>query len=308
MRRLGLLFLSFLPLLSVDAQAPNASATAAHTSRFIEVQPDVKLEVLDWGGSGRSVVLLPGLGDTAGVFDSFAAKLTANYHLYGITPRGFGNSSAPPVQTSDYSASRLADDVATVISTLNLNRPVLAGHSVAGEVLSAVATRHPDTVSALIYIDAGYPYALYDKAHGDLVLDSIALRNELDQVHLGTLPRNSKQLDQILADVKQVEEELQQRKDDLSQISPPGPIENPYSVAILDGQERFTQIALPVLAIFNVPRTPAFRRTMENQVRAFEVQVPQARIIRIENADHYLFQSKEVEVLRDVQDFIAGLK
>ena len=31
-------------------------------------------------------------------------------------------------------------------------------------------------------------HALYDKAHGDLVLDSIALRNELAQVHLGTLP------------------------------------------------------------------------------------------------------------------------
>jgi len=195
-----------------------------------------------------------------------------------------------------------------VIAALKLNRPVLAGHSVAGEVLSAVATEHPDAASALIYIDAGYPYALYDKVHGDLVLDSIALRKELDQVNLGTLPRNPKQLDQLLADLKQAEEELRQRKDDLSQISPPAPIENPYSVALLDGEERFTQIGLPVLAIFNVPHSPVFRRTMENQVRAFEVQVPQARIIRIENADHYLFQSKEAQVLHDVQDFIAALK
>jgi non-heme chloroperoxidase len=308
MHKLGLLFLSFLTLLSVEGQAPNAPSTTTQASRFIEVQPDVKLEVLDWGGSGRSVILLPGLGDTAHVFDSFAVKLAANFHVYGITPRGFGRSSAPPAEPSNYSASRLGDDVAAVISTLKLNRPILAGHSVAGEVLSAVGTEHPDIVSALVYIDAGYPYALYDKAHGDLVLDSIALRNELDQVHLGTLPRSPKQLDETLSAIKRVEDELQQRKDDLSQISPPGPIENPYSVAVLDGEERFTQIDLPVLAIFNVPHTPAFRRTMENQVHAFEVQVPQARIIRIENADHYLFQSKEAEVLRDVQDFIAGLK
>jgi non-heme chloroperoxidase len=308
MLKRGLFFLSFLPFLSVNAQGPQASATAASATRFIEVQPDVKLEVLDWGGSGRPVVLLPGLGDTAHVFDSFAAKLTANYHVYGITPRGFGKSSAPPAEPSNYSAKRLGDDVATVIRTLKLNRPVLAGHSVAGEVLSAVGTEHPDSVSALIYIDAGYPYALYDKAHGDLVLDAIALRNELAQAHLGTLPRNPKELEEILAEVKQVEQELQQRKDDLSQISPPGPIENPYSVALLDGEEQFTQIGLPVLAIFNVPHSPVFRRTMENQAHAFEVQVPQARIIRIENADHYLFQSKEAEVLRDVNDFIASLK
>ena len=138
MRKLGLLFLSFVPFLPVNAQAPNASATVPPTFRFIEVQPDVKLEVLDWGGSGRSVILLPGLGDTAHVFDSFAVKLTANFHVYGITPRGFGRSSAPPAEPSNYSASRLGDDVAAVISTLKIKRPVLVGHSVAGEVLSAI--------------------------------------------------------------------------------------------------------------------------------------------------------------------------
>jgi non-heme chloroperoxidase len=104
--------------------------------------------------------------------------------MYGITSRGFGNSSAAPAEASNCSVSRLGDDVATVISTLKLSRPVLAGHSAAGKVLSAVAARHPDAVLALIYIDAGYPYALYHKAHGDLVLDLIALRNELDQAHI----------------------------------------------------------------------------------------------------------------------------
>jgi pimeloyl-ACP methyl ester carboxylesterase len=38
---------------------------------MIQVEPDVKLEVLDWGGTGRPLVLLSGLGDTAHVFDKF---------------------------------------------------------------------------------------------------------------------------------------------------------------------------------------------------------------------------------------------
>jgi hypothetical protein len=59
------------------------------------------------------------------------------------------------------------------------------------------------------------------------------------------------------------------KKDDLSQTPPPGPIENPNSVALLDGEEQFTQLGLPVLAIFNLPRSPVFRRTMEDQVHAF---------------------------------------
>jgi non-heme chloroperoxidase len=175
-------------------------------------------------------------------------------------------------------------------------------------MLSAVASRHADKVSALIYIDAGYAYALYNKARGDLVLDCMALRNELEEFHLGTLPRNPKQVDQLLSDIHLLEHELQQRHEDLSQQdSPPHPIDDPISVALLDGQRKFTEISLPVLAIFNVPHSPAFRRTMEDQAKAFEAQVPHARIVRIPDADHYLFQSKADEVVAEMNEFIASL-
>jgi non-heme chloroperoxidase len=271
------------------------------------VEKGVRLEVLDWGGSGRPLILLPGLGDTAHVFDRFALKLTPEFHVYGVTPRGFGASSAPPPTEANYSAYRLGKDVVAVIDSLKLNRPILAGHSVAGEVLSAVGTHDPQSVSALIYIDAGYAYALYDESHGDLVLDAIALRNKLNQSHLGSLPRNPTQLHEVLLAVHQLEQELQQREEDLSQLPPPHPIDNPVSAALLDGQQRFTQIRLPVLAIFNVPHSPVFRRTMEDQARAFEAQVPNAHIVRIEDADHYLFESKEADVLREINEFTASL-
>jgi len=61
-----------------------------HTVQFVTVDKNVRLEVLDWGGSGRPVVLLAGLGNTAHVFDDFAPKLAGAYHVYGITRRGFG--------------------------------------------------------------------------------------------------------------------------------------------------------------------------------------------------------------------------
>lgn len=81
----------------VEAIAQNApkSDISPHTVQMISVEPNVKLEVLDWGGPGRSLVLLAGMGDTAHVFDTFAPKLTAKYHVYGITRRGFGVSSKP---------------------------------------------------------------------------------------------------------------------------------------------------------------------------------------------------------------------
>ena len=53
------------------------------TVHFVTVDSNVKLEVLDWGGSGRALVLLAGLGSTAHTFDHFAPKLTRTYHVYG---------------------------------------------------------------------------------------------------------------------------------------------------------------------------------------------------------------------------------
>src|SRR4030095_16388712 len=127
-----------------------------HISQFITVVNDVKLEVLDWGGSGQPLVFLAGLGDTAHIFDKFAPELISQYHVYGITRRGFGASSVP---ASGYSADRLGDDVLAVLDFTKLTRPVLAGHSIAGEELSSIGSRHPERVAGLIYLDAAYSYA-----------------------------------------------------------------------------------------------------------------------------------------------------
>ena len=82
-----------------------------HKVQVVTSDKSVKIKVLDWGGSGQPLILLPGLGDTAHVFDSFALKLTPSYHVFGITPRGFGASSAPPPERANYFSDRLGDDV-----------------------------------------------------------------------------------------------------------------------------------------------------------------------------------------------------
>jgi pimeloyl-ACP methyl ester carboxylesterase len=93
-----------------------------HSVQFITVANNIKLEVLDWGGSGRPVVLLTGMGANAHVYDKFAPKLTGSYHVYGITRRGFGKSSAPAPTSTNYAADRLGDDVLAVIDALKLNK------------------------------------------------------------------------------------------------------------------------------------------------------------------------------------------
>ena len=48
-----------------------------------------------------------------------------------------------------------------MIEKLAISKPVLAGHSLGGEELSSIGSRHPEQVAGLIYLDAGYSYAFY---------------------------------------------------------------------------------------------------------------------------------------------------
>jgi pimeloyl-ACP methyl ester carboxylesterase len=123
-----------------------------HSVRFVTVAADVRLEVLDWGGSGRNIVLLSGSGNTAHVFDDFAQKLIAFGHVYGITRRGFGASSHPAI---GYTDQRLADDVLRALDLLEIDRAVLVGHSMAGSELTTIGGQHPERVAGLVYLDAG---------------------------------------------------------------------------------------------------------------------------------------------------------
>ncbi len=158
---------------------PLRHSIGAEPVQFVTVQKDVQLGVLDWGGTGRSIVLLAGLGGTAHSFNEFAPKLAKTYHVYGITRRGLGASSTPAPLPENYTANRLADDVLVVCATLNLNRPVLAGHSMAGEELSSIGSLLPEKVAGLIYLDAIGGYAYYDRSQGDFMLDLFDLQERL---------------------------------------------------------------------------------------------------------------------------------
>jgi HAMP domain-containing protein len=100
---------------------------------------------------GAAGLLLTGSGNTAHVFDDFAAKLSDCCHVYGITRRGFGSSSHPP---TGYDDQRLADDTRRVLDALHLDHPVLAGHSMAGGELTTIGRQHSEPISGLVYLDA----------------------------------------------------------------------------------------------------------------------------------------------------------
>ncbi len=304
--------------------------TTPHTIQFVTVEDDVKLEVLDWGGSGRPLILLHGGGNNSHGFDGFAPALADRYHVYGITRRGSGASSAPAPTNANYSADRLGDDVLAVIADLRLDRPVLVGHSLGGQELSSIGSRHPEKVAGLIYLDAAYQYAYYDHSKGDLFIEVNEVRRRLEQLEPGNMPQDPKPLiDELLeASIPELERSLRRIQERLKEDPPrpdaparPRPSVPPIEIeaAIGRGSQRYTDIRAPVLAIYALqpvrgPTGSSARAAGEarnqmklDQAAAFQSGLPSARVIRFDDASHYVFRSNEADVLREMNDFISSL-
>jgi len=246
--------------------------TSPHKVRFVEVEKGIRLEVLDWGGKGPPLVFVPGGGDSAHVFDDFAPKFTGKRHVYAITRRGAGLSSKPEPTSDNYSADRLGEDVLAVIDALKLDHPVLAGHSRGGGELSFFATRHPERVSGLIYLEAGYSYALYD-------------------------PKTE-------AKVRELAAKRQGLPPGAAIFQPSGSPQDKITAAIFRGSDKYTAIKGPVLAIFaDHSADPGIEAT----VNGFEADVPQAKVVRLAHGTHYIFTSNPAEVEREMNSFMDGL-
>ena len=124
--------------------------SSPHHSRFVAANGQ-RLQVLDWGGSGRALVFLPGLGHTAHIFDAMAPRFTDRFRVLGVTLRGHGASSAPP---HAYTVDSLAADVGEVVAALHIAQVILVGHSLGGHVANRVAALYPGLIARVIYLDA----------------------------------------------------------------------------------------------------------------------------------------------------------
>jgi non-heme chloroperoxidase len=302
--------------------AQDRADSTPHTVRFVTVDKDVRLEVLDWGGTGRPLIFLAGAGNTAHSFDQFAPKFTAHYHVYGITRRGFSASGKPAPEKGNYTADRLGADVLAVMDALRLNRPVLVGHSFAGEELSSVGSRYPQKVAGLIYLDAAVGWAWYDPKHPDWVVDMNDLEKRIDELKAGGLQDEQQFLRDMETSASQLAKSLQEYNRTNGSMPPPPP-RPPIDAAIAYGEQKYTAIPVPILAIFACPHNWHWAFPHDSPVKTarlaadlaactaraddFAAGVPSARVVRLPNADHYVFRSNEAEVLREMNGFLAKL-
>lgn len=328
MRRRSLTLLAALCGASLSAQEPRPwTDQAPHQVRFVAVEPGVKLEVLDFGGSGPPVVFLSGLGDTGHSFDDFAPRLTDHWHVYALTRRGYGVSSHPE---SGYTIPRLAADVHVVLDSLHLSRATLIGHSIGGDELTKIGSTWPERVTSLIYLDGAYdrvdlltrligsdwpadpPMTAADSASPE------AVRAYLAQIYGFQL--NEAELHQWYVYDARGRMVRQTTPDSIGMQLVLPTVEHPA----------YARLRAPVLAFYNVPTSPAamfprygtgdsayraramnaFHRSAQwaaEEEARLRREAPGARIIELRDSNHYVFVVSEAEVLREMRAFLSSL-
>ncbi len=116
----------------------------------------VRFHYLDWGGDGDPLLLLAGLGCTAHVFAELAPHLSDRFRVLALTRRGHGLTDS--VQ-SGQSLDDAAEDARRLLDSLGIERAHVAGHSMGGGEVSALAARHPGRVARIVYLDGAYDWA-----------------------------------------------------------------------------------------------------------------------------------------------------
>ena len=306
------------------------SDSSPHEVSLVSVEPGVRLEVLDWGGAGKTVVLLAGAGATAHLYDDLAPKLAENHRVVGITRRGFGSSSRP---NFGYDMDRLSQDILEVVEAMDLDSPVLIGHSLAGDELSTLGSKHPAAFSGLVYLDAAYDRSGTDadarqltgplpRAPSPFPSDMVSYdsaRNFFGRLFPGNkpLPEGEMMATYTFLSTGDSRNSFDPRVGQalLSSIPPPD----------------YANIPLPSLAIYALetsaqsymrswydPDDPVIQDITEQlfalnnpkkraSIAGFDRELPESEVIILDDASHSIFLSNEAEVLAAINRFTATL-
>lgn len=285
----------------------------------ILVEHDVQLEFQDWGGSGSALVLLAGFGGTASDFDGFAQKFTGHHRVIAITRRGFGGSSKPAATVQNFTPERLAADTIAVLDKLNIRSAFVAGHSVAGQELSELGSRYPNRIAGLIYLEAANAQAFYGPHADTLYPIAGEVRRDLERLIKsqpseaaaliakirGELPRLQRGLDWYSRAVQGVPDRSVEMLN-----SPLMATQN----AIVLGAKIYGSLHLPILAIFASPpqcepecASGANKRRAadtEVQIKDFTTANPDAVVISLPYASHFIWESNEADTVKAMNLFM----
>jgi len=113
---------------------------------------NLRFHYRDWGGEGRPMVLLHGLASNARIWDLVAPTLARHFRVLALDQRGHGLTDVPD---DGYDFPGIVRDLHAFIETLDLQRPLLVGHSWGANTVLQYAVVRPAIPAGIVLVDGG---------------------------------------------------------------------------------------------------------------------------------------------------------
>ena len=92
-------------------------------------------------GAGPPIILLHGFCETHAIWEEFSQALSTDYRVIAPDLPGFGESHLP---LNPFTIADIGNLLILWLSGLNLDKPIIIGHSLGGYIALAMAEKNPD--------------------------------------------------------------------------------------------------------------------------------------------------------------------
>lgn len=250
------------------------------------------------GGDGLPLVLCHGFSDDSVCWTEFAKELASEYDVIMPDARGHGLSDPPRAEDS---ADAQCEDLAGLIHELELDHPVLMGHSMGSATVAWFAARYPDVPKAVILEDPRLiPWPSGAGPHGPSTPESIEKRRR----HI--LEDNNRTHESLLADC--IERNPKWTRRECECWAPSKRLYHPDNALPRTGnrppmEEIVAMITAPTLIL----KADA-KGELREQNEAVAALLPRGRIVHLAGAGHCVRRDRPGESLALVRDFLKSVK
>jgi len=122
--------------------------------KMAQVQGKLSVAYTDEGTGPETIIFIHGLGSSLASWQRNIAVLKEDYRCVALDLPGYGKSGKGVLP---FSMEFYADVLANLIHYLGLEKAILAGHSMGGQISMVMALKYPEMVKSLVLIDpAGF--------------------------------------------------------------------------------------------------------------------------------------------------------
>lgn len=111
---------------------------------------DYKMYYEKFGSNNKSILILPGWGNTRNTFYQMIDFFKNNYSIYIMDYPGFGNS---PFPKKDMTIFDYAELIKNFLIDLNINNPIIIAHSFGGRIANILTGKFQIKISKMVFLD-----------------------------------------------------------------------------------------------------------------------------------------------------------